>query len=200
MERLKPWIGITSIFLLSCVLVSGQGDAPGSQVIDVINYEIKVEVQPDRSFFEGEAKVEFLVLEEALAVPFSFNKQLTLLEVYDEEDVSYSLRTDDFATSRIRVQSPEPLQAGARKTLNFRFEGLLEEDEYAFLDIASSQKAVIDREGALLLTEGYWFPSHRLAVDPATVTMRVTVPLGFSVVAPGRLDPIETVGLSEAFT
>ncbi len=189
-----------SVFLLSCVQASGQERAPGSRVIDVINYEIKVEVQPDRSFLEGEAKVEFLVLEEALAVPFSFNKQLTLLEVYDEEDVSYSLRTDDFATSRIRVQSPDPLQEGTRKTLTFRFEGLLEEDEYAFLDIASSQKAVIDRDGALLLTEGYWFPSHRLAVDPATVTVRVTVPLGFSVVAPGTLDPIETVGLTETFT
>ncbi len=200
MERLKTWIGVMSVFLLSCVQASGQERAPGSRVIDVINYEIKVEVQPDRSFLEGEAKVEFLVLEEALAVPFSFNKQLTLLEVYDEEDVSYSLRTDDFATSRIRVQSPDPLQEGTRKTLTFRFEGLLEEDEYAFLDIASSQKAVIDRDGALLLTEGYWFPSHRLAVDPATVTVRVTVPLGFSVVAPGTLDPIETVGLTETFT
>ncbi len=200
MERLSKWIGVMSVLLLSCAQASGQLRAPESRVIDVIDYEIKVEIQPDRSFLEGEAKVEFLVLEETLAIPFSFNRQLSLLEVYDEEDVSYSLRTDDFTTSRIRVQSPDPLQEGTRKTLTFRFEGLLEEDEYAFLDIASSQKAVIDREGALLLTEGYWFPSHRLAVDPATVTMRATVPLGFSVVAPGRLDPIETVGLTEAFT
>jgi hypothetical protein len=200
MKCLRILAGMMSVLVLGGIEVLGQARAPGSTVIDVINYEVKVEVQPDRSFLEGEAKVEFLVLEEALAVPFSFNKQLTLLEVYDEEDVSYSLRTDDFATSRIRVQSPDPLREGARKTLTFRFEGLLEEDEYAFLDVASSLKAVIDRDGALLLTEGYWFPSHRLALDPATVTMRVTVPLGFSVVAPGTLDPIETVGLSEVFT
>lgn len=200
MERASIWITVISAWLLSCVQLGAQQPIPESRLIDVIDYRIEVEVQPDRSFLEGESKVKFLVLEETLAVPFSFNKQLTLLEVYDEEDVSYSLRTDDFATSRIRVQSPDPLREGAQKTLTFRFEGLLEEDEYAFLDVASTQKAVIDREGALLLPEGLWFPSHQLAVDPATATVRVTVPLGFSVVAPGRLDPIETVGLSEIFT
>jgi tetratricopeptide (TPR) repeat protein len=67
------------------------------------------------------------------------------------------------------------------------------------VDSPDTQKAVIDRDGAKLLTAGYWFPSHRLPLDAATVSLRMTVPLGFTVVAPGVLGKIDTVGVSEAF-
>ena len=150
------------------------------EVDTVIGYEIEVEVEPGGSFLKGQAKVQFSVLESTLAVPFSLNKQLTILDVTDEEGNQYSLRADDFSRDRIRVQADQSLREGDTKTLTFRFEGLLEREQYAFLDVPSTQKAVIDEKGAVLLSEAHWFPSSDLPTDPATAVVRVTVPLGFT--------------------
>jgi hypothetical protein len=85
-------------------------------------------------------------------------------------------------------------------TLTFRFEGTLERETYAFLDTPQAESAVIYPEGAILLSEGNWFPSHLFPLDAATATVKITVPLGFSVVAPGEMRSIETLGISEVFT
>lgn len=172
----------------------------GPPQIDVLNYQIEVEIEPNRSFLQGKTQIEFQVLEESLAIPFTLNRQLTVLEVTDEERNFYSIRSDNYSENRFRIQADDIFEAGKTYRLTFKYEGMLEPEQYAFLDLPSEQKAVIDQDGAKLFSEGNWFPSYRLPVDAAKVTTRVTVPLGFSVVAPGKLEPIETLGLTEAFT
>ena len=172
----------------------------GSPVLDVQHYEISAEVVPDKSFVKGEVKIRFVLLEDSVSLPFELNTRLSLLGVRDEEDVSYSTSFDNFESSRLRVRGSETFRKGTEKTLTFRFEGTLEKETYAFLDTPQAESAVIYPEGAMLLSEGNWFPSHRLPLDAATATVKITVPLGFSVVAPGEMRSIETLGISEVFT
>ncbi|MGW8181426.1 MAG: hypothetical protein ACWGQW_22075, partial [bacterium] len=188
---------ISTAFIFHAV---GQSLENAPAKIDVLHYDIEAEIEPDRGFMTGQAKIQFTVLESTLALPFTLNKQLTILDVTDEDANEYSLRADDFSRDRIRVQSDSSMREGETRTLIFNFEGLLEREQYAFLDVPSTQRAVIDENGAVLLSEGHWFPSSDLPVDPATAVVRVTVPLGFTVASTGRLDPVETIGVSEVFT
>ena len=194
------WILSVGVSLTAVSPVSAQSQDAEAPLVDVSRYLIQVEIEPDRSFLRGKAEVELLVLEETLSVPFDFSRNLSVVQVTDEEGTRFSLRGDDFSRDRIRIQSDQPLRAGVSKTFLFEFEGVLEREQYAFLDVPSTQKAVIDREGARLLSEGFWHPSHRLATNAASFRVEVRVPLGFSVVAPGTLVGIDTVGLSEIFT
>ena len=175
--------------------------APGtSPVLDVQHYEISAEVVPEESFVKGEVKIRFVLLEDSVSLPFELNTRLSLLGVRDEEDVSYSTSFDNFESSRLRVRGSGTFRKGTEMTLIFRFEGTLERETYAFLDTPQAESAVIYPEGAILLSEGNWFPSHRFPLDAATATVKITVPLGFSVVAPGEMRSIETLGISEVFT
>jgi aminopeptidase N len=188
-----------SLLGLITPLVAQQGPG-GPPVLDVQHYEISAEVVPDESFVKGEVKIRFVLLEDSVTLPFELNTRLTLLSVRDEEDVSYSTSFDNFESSRLRVRGSGTFRKGTEMTLSLRFEGTLEREEYAFLDTPRAESAVIYPEGAMLLSEGNWFPSHRFPLDAATATAKITVPLGFSVVAPGEMQSIETLGISEVFT
>ena len=190
------------IFSLLMVVPSlwAQQGRTGGIALDVQHYQIKAEVVPDRSFLEGEVKIRFIALEDNLSLPFELNSRMTLLEVFDEEDNLYSLDYDDFQSDSLRVRGNEPFRAQTEYTLIFRWEGNLETEQYAFLDTPQTEPAVIGPEGALLLSEGNWFPSYALPLDSAPVNVEITVPLGFTVVGPGTLESIDTVGISEVFT
>ncbi len=174
--------------------------APDKPLIDVEHYAVSVEVEPERSFLRGEVEVRFSVLAETLTLPFRLKRQLSVNGVTDPSGFRYSLRADDFSRDSVRVQSDVPFREGDQGILRFEFEGLLEKEQYAFLDVPSTQRAVIDQDGARLLSEGNWFPSYRLPLDAATVELKLTVPLGFTGVGPGVLMGVETLGLTEAFT
>ena len=190
------------IFSLLMVVPSlwAQQGRTGGIALDVQHYQIKAEVVPDRSFLEGEVKIQFIALEDNLSLPFELNSRMTLLEVFDEEDNLYSLDYGDFQSDSLRVRGNEPFRAQTEYTLIFRWEGNLEKEQYAFLDTPQTEPAVIGPEGALLLSEGNWFPSYALPLDSAQVNVEITVPLGFTVVGPGTLESIDTVGISEVFT
>ena len=190
-----------TLSLLGLITPAWAQQAPGaSPVLDVQHYEIIAEVVPEESFVKGEVKIRFVLLEDSVSLPFELNTRLSLHGVRDEEDVSYSTSFDNFDSSRLRVRGSGTFRKGTEKTLTFRFEGTLERETYAFLDTPQAESAVIYPEGAILLSEGNWFPSHRFPLDAATATVKITVPLGFSVVAPGEMRSIETLGVSEVFT
>ncbi len=173
----------------------------GQPKIDVIGYEIDVEITPDRSALTGSARVTFDVVEDTVSVPFEINNRISLHQVLDENDVAYRQSFDNFDSSRMVVRGPDPFKSGDTRTLTFSFDGVLDREEYAYLEDAPiTQLAVIGPHGAFLLTEGKWFPQHNLPVDEATLDLKVKVPLGFTVVSPGELRKIDTFGVHEQFT
>ena len=192
-----------SLLLFSTSSALAQGGAVMTaphRLIDVQHYDISAELVPDQSFLEGRAEIRFIPAQDMLSVPFEFNSRMTLLGVTDADGVRYSLSFDDFDSARMRVRGSGPFKAGVETTLVFRFEGTLEREQYAFLDVPQTENAVVHSDGAMLLSDGKWFPVHSLPLDAAQATLKITVPLGFSVVAPGKLESIETVGVNEVFT
>lgn len=167
--------------------------------IDVERYVVDAEVDLERSVLRGRVEIFFQVLEDTPSLEFNFSRHLSLINATDEQDRRLSLGSAGLSRDGIRVQAETPWRAGDRAQVRLSFEGSLEPEQYAFLDVPSEQKAVLDRDGGYLLTEAFWFPSYRLAVDPALLDLRVTVPLGFTAVGPGRLEAVETLGLTEAF-
>lgn len=192
-----------NFFLVSFLLVTAswaQNDQLWSPPeIDVQHYDLDISIEPERGFLHGVAEIRFNVLQDVLAPTFDFNRNLSVINVTDESGERFNLAAGA-REGTIRVEGVETLIGGSTKTLRFDFEGLLEPEQYAFLDVPVSQHAVIDSQGAVLLTEGRWFPSHRLPNDVATAMIRVRVPLGFTVVSAGTLQPIESAGMSEIFT
>ena len=118
------------IFSLLMVVPSlwAQQGRTGGIALDVQQYQIKAEVVPDRSFLEGEVKIQFIALEDNLSLPFELNSRMTLLEVFDEEDNLYSLDYGDFQSDSLRVRGNEPFRAQTEYTLIFRWEGNLEKN------------------------------------------------------------------------
>ncbi len=198
-----PVHGWTLFVALATVSLQAQDAAVsrGQPKIDVIGYEIDVEITPDRSALTGSARVTFDVVEDAVSVPFEINNRISLHQVLDENDVAYRQSFDNFDSSRMVVRGPDPFKSGDTRTLTFSFDGVLDREEYAYLEDAPiTQLAVIGPHGAFLLTEGKWFPQHNLPVDEATLDLKVKVPLGFTVVSPGELRKIDTFGVHEQFT
>jgi tetratricopeptide (TPR) repeat protein len=194
-----------SFFLLALAvgfgLATAQDKGPGPAAeLDILHYEISAEIIPENGFLKGETKVRFQVGEDILVIPFELNNRLSITEIVDAEGGRYSTNFDGVESERIGVRADVPFRAGTEKTLTFRYEGGLERQEYAFIDTPRNETAVVFPEGALLLTEGHWFPSYRLPVDSATAEVRLSVPLGYSVVAPGIMEPTEIEGVTEVFT
>ncbi len=188
------------LFVLIGLMASlgARGQSLSGRVIDALRYEVDAELVPDRAFLRGEALVRFKVLQDTLNLPFSLNSRLTLTGVF-VDDERLSSRYDDFNSNRMLVRRDEPFVSGTEYTIRFTYEGNLETEQYAFLDTPERSPAFITRSEAILLSEGHWFPSHDFPIDTAPVRLRIAVPLGFSVVAPGVLTSIETLGITEAF-
>ncbi|HSR53650.1 MAG TPA: M1 family aminopeptidase [Acidobacteriota bacterium] len=167
--------------------------------IDVLNYDVRARILPDRAALEGSVAVRFQVLEDALSVPFQLNSRLVLTNVRSDEK-RYNSRYTDFGTDQFLVRGDDPFIGGQQYVLTFDFEGTLENEQYAFLDTPERSPVFINRNGAVLLSQGHWFPSHNLPLDSAPASIRIQVPLGFTVVGPGQLQPIETEGIEEVFT
>ena len=196
MNQMRFIIALTAALLLAS-LTSAQ---PRQPTIDVQDYQVDLELIPQNSYLRGTAKIRFKVLEDAVSVPFELSSRLSLIEVNDEAGEVYSPRFDNLDSSRMLVRGTEPFKKGSERQLTFLFDGTLESEQYAYLDdTPSSEKAVIGTDGALLLTEGKWFPSHQLALDSAQVQLKISVPLGFSVVAPGKLQALDNEGVNEIF-
>lgn len=196
---------IRATWVIACAMLLGitgiaQTVNPDQPVIDVQSYKVEVGITPEKAFLQGRAEVEFVVLQRSMIIDFDFNQQLVLLQVRGEDDHQYSLRPGGVRSDRILVQRDEFFEVGETAKLYMDFEGMLNAEQYAFLDVPEDQSAVISPDGAVLLNSGHWFPSHAFPMDAAAVTLKATVPLGFTAVAPGRLESIDTLGITEAFT
>ena len=189
-----------SLFVSWGNLLWGQGPPEAPSLLDVEHYSIQAEIDPEERFLEGAVRVRFKVLRDTLSLPFELNSRLSILGVTDEDGQRYSTRFDDLKSHLMKVQGAKAFQPGSVWTLTFNFEGTLESDEYAFLDVARSEKAFITPDGATLLTEGRWFPMHSFPLDAASTDLEITVPLGFTAVAPGSLESITTEGVHETFS
>ncbi len=190
---MKKFFAVFSLLLCS---LAGFGQSRSD--VDVTHYDIKVELVPDNHALKGVAKIELKLGDTTRSIPFEINSRFSIAEISDETGVQLATRFDENNNSRLLVSADRPFPAG-QKTIQIRYEGILERENYSFLDKARVMNGYIDDQAAYLMYSSRWFPVHDPLFDPATAQVSVTVPLGFSAVVAGASRPVRTGGVTETF-
>jgi len=165
--------------------------------IDVENYTIDAQINPDTQTLTARAAVRFIPLDDQTnAVTFELNNALTISRITDEKGQNLqSSRSQQDNT--VRVTFPGGLAKGQAVILNFSYDGRLTGSEDS--PIYGIKFAAIQNDYAFLLYPSRWFPVNGYTIDRFTSTINVTAPDGFNVIAGGD-QTVKRNGDSNTFT
>jgi aminopeptidase N len=150
--------------------------------IDVDNYTIDVQINPDTQTLNARAAVRFTPDEQTNAVTFELNNALNVSRITD--DKGQTLQSSRNAPDNtIRVTLPAALPKGQPVTLTFNYDGRLTGSEES--PIYGIKFAAIQNDYAFLLYPSRWFPVSGYTSDRFTSKINVTAPAGFTVIGGG---------------
>ncbi len=151
--------------------------------IEVQDYLIDAEVSPNTSTISATATVHFLPLDEGVtSATFELNNALTLRRVVDDQgkQLQTSRNQQDFT---IRVQFDQPLSKGKLTTVSFTYDGTLNGQEDS--PVYGIKFAAIHPDFSFLLYPARWFPVSGYTTNRFGADMKVTVPMGYTVLGSG---------------
>ncbi len=151
--------------------------------IDIDNYTIDVQINPDTQTLTARAAVRFIPLDDQIAsATFELNNALTISRIVDDkgETLQSSRNQSD---NTVRVSFPSPLPKGQPATITFNYDGRLTGAEDS--PIYGIKFAAIQNDYAFLLYPSRWFPVSGYTADRFTSTINVTAPPEFTVVGGG---------------
>ena len=157
--------------------------------IDVQHYRIEADINPRTQSLSATVAVRFEPLEDRVStVTFELHNALNVTRVTDSagRELQSRRNAQDFT---VNVMFPEPLTKGKVETLLFTYDGRLTGQEES--PIYGIRFASIQNDHAYLLYPSRWIPTNDYTADAFAALMRISVPDGFKVVAPG-LDTRET--------
>ena len=186
------FLGLVALAATLVVQGQAQGFGPGQSQrprIDVDNYTIDAQVDPNAQTIRATAKVSFTPLDDATSLTFELNNALTLDSVTDEagRQVPASRVAQDMT---VRLSLAETLPKGKPATLTFVYGGKLTGAEES--PVWGIKFAAIHPEFAYLMYPARWFPVNDYTTDRFTANLKVTVPSGYKVIASG----LETADLA----
>ena len=159
--------------------------------IEVQDYLIDAEVSPNTSTISATATVHFLPLDEGVSsATFELNNALTLRRVVDDQgkQLQTSRNQQDFT---VRVQFDQPLVKGKLTTVSFTYDGTLNGQEDS--PVYGIKFAAIHPDFSFLLYPARWFPVSGYTTNRFGADMKVTVPMGYTVLGSG-LDSHQATG------
>jgi aminopeptidase N len=174
---------------LTSAMVFGQGLGPGpaqSQPqrsrMDVEDYAIDAQIDPDAQTIRATAKVRFTPLDDLTSLSFELNNALNLDSVTDGagRQVPASRVAQDMT---VRLSPAETLPKGKPATLTFVYGGKLTGAEES--PVWGIKFAAIHPDVAYLMYPARWFPVNDYTTDRFTAQLRITVPSGYKVLAGG---------------
>ncbi|MBI4483478.1 MAG: hypothetical protein HY652_11390 [Acidobacteria bacterium] len=200
MKRKVVWV----LGILTAGAVSGFSQAPRvpreiGRNVDVEHYKIQVELLPENHEIIAQATLRFKLLEDTNQVVFGLHGNLTVSDVTDEKNESLRFLQDDIEAYTVEISFSSKIPAGTVKTLAISYQGIFGR-QGGVASLPADPYAYVGEEGIYLLNTARWFPTGKFLFDAATTEIEATVPLGMSVVAPGRAFPVRTEGLREVFT
>jgi len=151
--------------------------------IRVVAYAIDAEVMPDTQSLNAKTTVQFIPLDDNTSAPsFELNNALNVSRVVDAQgkQVAASRNQQDFT---VRLNFEQPLMKGQPVTVTFYYDGRLSGQEDS--PVYGIKFAAIHPDFAYLMYPGRWFPVSGYTSDRFAANMRITVPMGFSVIASG---------------
>ena len=151
--------------------------------IDVDNYTIDIQINPDTQTLTARAAVRFIPLDDqTTTVTFELNNALNISRIVDDrgQTLQSSRNPPD---NTVRVTLPNGLPKGKPATLTFNYDGRLTGSEDS--PIYGIKFAAIQNDYAFLLYPARWFPVSGYTADRFTSKINVTAPAGFTVVGGG---------------
>ena len=189
-------IGLLSVGTL---ILTASGFAQGDRraQIDVNNYTIDAQINPDTQTLTARAAIRFVPLDDrTTSLTFELNNALTISRIVD--DKGQTLQSSRNASENtVRVTLPNSLPKGQPAVITFNYDGRLTGSEES--PIYGIKFAAIQNDYAFLLYPARWFPVSGYTVDRFTATMNVTVPAGFKVVGSGS-DSVKPAPAGNTYT
>lgn len=152
--------------------------------IDVDNYTIDVQINPDTQTLTARAAVRFVPLDDQIAsVTFELNNALAISRIVDDHGQTLQSSRNQ-SDNTVRVTLPNRLPKGQPAVLTFNYDGHLTGSEES--PIYGIKFAEIQNDYAFLLYPARWFPVSGYTSDRFTSKINVTAPPDFTVVGGGE--------------
>ena len=151
--------------------------------IRVVAYAIDAEVSPNTQSLSAKATVQFVPLDDnSTAATFELNNALNVSRVVDAagKQIPASRNQQDFT---VRLNFEAPLAKGRPVSVTFYYDGRLSGQEDS--PVYGIKFAAIHPDFAFLMYPARWFPVSGYTIDRFAANVRVTVPMGYTVVASG---------------
>jgi hypothetical protein len=164
---------------------------------DVLAYDIDVQITPDRSVIDGDARLKLkIVADGTSSLTLKLAETVTIRGVYSP-DFGRLLHLRVVGQSSVIVNLPEVLAAGTELWLDVRYSGPVAPQAFDREAIqvgqgppSQDQRVEIPLQPRYLYSNrSYWYPQATVT-DYATATIRVTVPVDYDAVATGQ--PVES--------
>jgi aminopeptidase N len=151
--------------------------------IDVENYVIDAQINPDTQTLAARVAVRFIPLDDqTTSATFELNNNLNISKITDDRGNSISGQRNQQENS-VKLTFNSPLPKGQGTTVTFNYDGRLTGSEES--PIYGIKFAAIQNDYAFLLYPARWFPVSGYTADRFTSTMKITVPAGFQVIGSG---------------
>ena len=164
--------------------------------IDVDQYTIEADISPNTQSISAKVTVRFTPLDDNIqSAAFELNNALNVSRVVDDKgkQIPASRNQQDFT---VRLSFEQSLTKGQPVTLTFYYDGKLTGQEDS--PVYGIKFAAIHPDYAYLMYPSRWFPVSGYSTDRFATLMRITVPMGYSVLGSG-LDSNEVKGDKRAY-
>src|SRR4051812_4378169 len=164
---------------------------------DVLAYDIDVQLTPDRSVIDGDARIKLKILANGTSsLTLKLAETVAIRGVYSPE-FGRLLHLRVVGQNSIIVNLPEVLAPGTELWLDVRYGGPVapqafdrEAIQVGQAPAAQEQRIEIPLQPRYLYSNrSYWYPQSTVT-DYATATIRVTVPTDYDAIATGQ--PVES--------
>ena len=164
---------------------------------DILTYDIDVQLTPDRSLIDGNARMKLKILADGTSsLTLKLAETVTIRGVYSP-DFGRLLHLRVVGQNSIIVNLPEVLTAGTELWLDVRYAGPIPPQAFDREAIQIGQPPPMQEQRIeiplqpryLYSNRSYWYPQSTVT-DYATATIRVTVPDDFDAIATGQ--PVES--------
>ena len=151
--------------------------------IDVQDYVIEAEVSPNTQSIAAKATVRFVPLDDGLnSVTFELNNALNVSRVLDAQGKQIPTARNQQEGS-VRLSFDQALPKGQPASVTFYYDGRLTGQEDS--PVEGIKFAAIHPDFAYLMYPARWFPISGYSTDRFGADMRISVPMGYSVVGSG---------------
>src|SRR5665213_1331750 len=166
--------------------------------IDVDNYVIDAQINPDTQTLTAKATVRFIPLDDQTSTAtFELNNNLNISKIVDDKGQTIA-GTRNQQENSVRLTFPAPLPKGQPAVVTFTYDGRLTGSEES--PIYGIKFAAIQNDYAFLLYPSRWFPISGYTADRFTSKMNITVPDGYQVIGSGPGTSVPNTGGGMVFT